>query len=286
MIEVSWWLVAIPVGVGVVVLIGLLQWRRPELVGLQDKTLWDGLALFMAPALIVAATAVVTQMQKQVETRRAQETAIQSYIDRISTLVLQGGTTADRERATAIGRAHTAAVLQLAERERAGRILVFLDELGLIGDYVASLEGFDFTDADLKKLNLDGMDFEDSMLRRADLEESSLRWADFELADLRGADLKRTDARNADFEGARLDGAELALADLRGADLSLAAGLTAAQLADSCLDGTTRLPPGLAPIEEATSACRALPVQPVEAGEGLPPEQQDDDDHDGGDDDD
>lgn len=285
MLEVNWWFLAIPAGLGVVALLGFLQWRRPELVGLQGKTVWDGLALFMAPALIVAATAVVTQMQKQVETARAQEAAIQSYVDRISTLVLQGKSAASRDRTTAIGRAHTSAILQLADRERAGRILVFLDELGVTADYVVSLEELDFADATLKGVKLDGMDLEGSVLRRADLEESSLRWVDFELADLRGADLKRTDLRHADFEGARLDGAEFAFADLRGADLSHAAGLTAAQLAGSCLDGTTRLPPGQAPVVAETAACGARPAQPAEAGEGMPG-QQDKDNDDGDDDDD
>jgi uncharacterized protein YjbI with pentapeptide repeats len=280
MFEINWWFVAVPLGVGMVVLLGVLQWRRPDLVGLEGKTAWDLLTLFMAPALIVVATAVVTEMQKQVEVRRAQEAAIQSYVDRISALVLQGTTVADRDRTTAIGRAHTSAVLQLADRERAGRILVFLDELGLIADYVTSLEGFDFTDADLKGLKLDGMDFEDSILLRADLEESSLIWVDFEVADLRGADLKRTAARNANFEGARLDGAELDFADLRGADLSLAAGLTTAQLVNSCLDASTLLPQGFAAVEGETAACGALPATAVEAGEGVPLAEQDDEDDD------
>lgn len=275
MVEVNGWLVAVAVGVAIVALLALLQWRRPALAGLQDKTAWDWLVLFMAPAVIIAATAVITEVQKQTETRRAQEVAIQSYVDRISALVIQQSATTDPEQVAAIGRAHTAAVLHLATQERAGRILAFLGELGLIADYAPSLEGFDFTRATLKGLALDGLDFEDAILRHADLEEASLNWVDFEFADLRDADLDWAVAHNADFEGALLDGATLNHADLRHADLSLSAGLTAAQLANSCLDATTLLPPGFAPVEGETAACGALRAAVVEAGEGIRPAVED-----------
>ena len=221
-------------------------WRKPAWMGFADKTLWDWATILAIPTGVGLASLGISAVQIALERDAAQEAAVQAYFDRIGTLApLLDESGPHVDRSLVIGRAQTAAVLRVVDGERAGRILTFLHEAGLLGAFVDSLEGLDLGGARMKGLNLDGVDLEDAILRGADLEKSRLREADFEHADLRGTDLKHTDLRGADFEGTRINGAELHGADLRGADLSLAVGLRARQLANACLDATTLLPAGL-----------------------------------------
>lgn len=186
---------------------------------------------------------------------RLQELAVQEYIDRISDLSLDERAIARPLQSLAIGRAQTTAILRITDKDRTGRILVFLQEIGLLQSYAVNLENLDFAGAELKGLQMDGMDFEGSNLRGADLEDGRFRNADFEEADLRGADMDDADFRGADFEDALLKGAGLDHTDLRGADLSMAVGLKLSQLDDACLDETTKLPDGFRTVTGETPGC-------------------------------
>lgn len=221
-------------------------WRKPAWMGFADKTLWDWATILAIPTGVGLASLGISAVQIALERDAAQEDAVQAYLDRIGTLApLLDDEGPHVDRSLVIGRAQTAAVLRVVDGERAGRIVTFLHQAGLLGAFVDSLQGLDLAGARMKDLDLDGVDLEDAILRGADLERSRLREADFERADLRGTDLKHADLRGADFELARMNRAELHGADLRGADLSLALGLRARQLANACLDATTLLPHGL-----------------------------------------
>ena len=198
--------------VAAIVLLWLLV--RPRWMGLSGRTLWDWIGLLAVPSVVTLATVHVTSNAAMVERDRATEAALQQYFDRISQLVLSGDD-ANTGALDAVGRAQTLAILQLAEGPRAGRVLVFLAEIGRLSRYGGRYE----------RLNLAGAEFKD--------------------LDLSGGD----------FEGATLWGADLDHADLRGADLSGALGLGADQLSEACLDVTTRLPPGFDAVTGPTPGC-------------------------------
>lgn len=238
----------------------LLIWslRKPHWMGFKDKTLWDWISLLTIPAFIWLGTVVIGAIQQSLERGRIQEIAVQQFFTTISELTLDERVATAPEAGLAIGRAHTTSVLQLVDQDRAGRVLVFISELGVLQDYAVSFEGLDLRGAELKNLNLDNMNFEDSSLRNADLEGGSFRAADFEDADMRGSDLKDSDLRDASFEGARMKGTDLDRADLRGADLRLALGLKQGQVDNTCANAATRLPAGMMVTPEMIANCDGL----------------------------
>lgn len=239
----------------VTVIVALWIWRKPDWMGFGKKSLWDWLSLLAVPSIIGFATVLINASQLDIEQTRQQELSIQRYIDRISELSLDARALKNPLQATAIGRAQTAAVLQITDKERTGRVLRFLHEMGLLQKYAVSLEDIDLSKAELKGLQLDNMYLEGSNLRGADLENGSFKNVDFEEADLRGADMDDADFSGAGFENALMKGAELDHANLRGADLSLAVGLTQSQLEEACVDETTKLPAEFRPVIAESANC-------------------------------
>ena len=210
-----------------------LAMRKPAWSGVRGKTAWDWIALLLVPSMVGFGTFLISASQARVESQRQQEVALQQYYDRISNLALSdAGMT---QTAVVVGRAHTATILSLVDGDRAGRVLLFLNELGALELFVDSLENRNFAEAELKNFSLNGMEYEGS---------------DFQGADLDGADL-----RGSDFEGADMKGVELAGTDLRGADLSAALNLKNAMLDDACMDETTRLPSGFSQPTNQTKGC-------------------------------
>lgn len=237
------------------IIAGVWLWRKPDWMGFGGKSLWDWMTLLAVPSLIGFATVLINAAQADIERVRLQELAVQQYIDRISDLSLDERAIAHPQQSLAIGRAQTTAILQIADKDRTGRVLRFLQEMDLLQEYAVNLEFLDFTGAELKGLQMDSMDLEGSILRGADLENGSFRNADFEEADLRGADMEDADFRGADFEDSLMKGAELDHTDLRGADLSLAVGLTLSQLGDACVDENTKLPGEFQPVMAESAGC-------------------------------
>ncbi len=226
---------------------------KPAWSGVRGKTAWDWIALMLVPSMVGFGTFLISAAQTRVEENRQQEVAMQQYFDRISHLLLsEGGLSREK---SAVGRAHTVAILSLVSGERAGRVLVFLDEVGVMELFVNNLENQNFDGAELKDFDLHRMDFEGSSFRDADLEDSDLSRTDFEDTNLRGADLDGVDFSRADFEGANLKDATLVGTDFRGADLSDALGLTNRALARACYDGTTKLPAGIAAVSGKSPGC-------------------------------
>ncbi|MDX1691338.1 MAG: pentapeptide repeat-containing protein [Acidimicrobiia bacterium] len=243
-----------PLVIGVAAAVVVLAWavRRRRWTGFEGKTLWDWMSLLAVPVLLAAGAGLINLGQNRLADARAEESAVQAYFGRISVLVLSDGDTTATD---AIGSAQTAAVLRTVSGERAGRILLFLDEMDLLARYDVSYEGLDLRSAELKDVDLAGAEFEDADLAGADLEGANLAGADFEGANLSGADLKDAVLSGASFEDAELGRALLDHADLRGADLREVRGLSAARLAEACFDATTLLPDGLGDVGADPDAC-------------------------------
>jgi uncharacterized protein YjbI with pentapeptide repeats len=198
--------------------------RLFDLMGCRGKTLWDFLGLLIVPVVIVLAgwwlSEASARSQQQIETDRAQQTILQSYIQDMTELLL------DKELAKSqldnpvrdIARSSTLAAVRQLDGERKGILLQFLSESNLITsghevrshiDPIISLSGADLSGAFLIDADLSG----------AFLIDADLSGADLSGADLIGADLSGADLINANLIGASLYGAFLIDADLSGANL-------------------------------------------------------------------
>ncbi len=227
------------------------------------KTLWDWLELLIIPAALAAAVILLNRSERRAEresmlhrdkTERElseeglREAALQSYIDRITELMLERGfglsdgkPTSDFTGIRAVARARTLTTLRSLDGRRRGLLLRFLHDSALIGTNgeekealinlhgaglsEATLRGADLSWADLRGADLLGSDLSWADLRGCDLSGAYLSGADLSGADLSGADLRSAVLRGADLNGANLRGADLTGADLRaailrGADLS------------------------------------------------------------------
>jgi len=215
--------------------------------GFGKKTLWDWLQLLVVPAVLVLGGLLLTQAvtqaqnerQRAVEEQRAQDAALQAYLDEMGRMLIDedllGSEEGDNLRTLA--RAHTLTVLERLDGEHKGRVLQFLSESGLIskGDPVVALEKANLTevswvnaslkDTDLKGAVMDYAYLPDADLRRSDLRQPSPVPESFTTSsgeDPRDVidDSLRTDLSGADLRGANLRGALLDGTILTDADLS------------------------------------------------------------------
>jgi len=252
------------------------------------KTLWDWLQLFIVPLALAAIglwfaaqqetrqqqiEAKRAESERHIEEQRAQDAALQAYLDQMSQLMLEGnlrGSEEDSEVRT-LARARTRTVLGRLDSRRKGSVVQFLYEADLIDKEhpVVSLSavrlrgadlsgavlrdaglfdadlidadlsgGADLSDADLSETDLNEADLSNAILSGADLGGAVLRDADLIDADLIDADLIGADLSGADLSGAYLNeadlsGAYLNEADLSGADLIGAKGVNEEQLEEA-----------------------------------------------------
>jgi len=209
----------------IIVICGYLfgwQWT-----GLPKQTLWDWLKLLIIPAVLAGVGLWFNRQQREQELqtadRRAQDEALQAYLDQIGQLLLDKDPSLrqakEDDEVRTLARARTLAVLARLDGERRGSIVQFLSEATLIQSWkekganeehvtsepVISLSGANMSEADLSEVHL------------------------YE-ADLRGADLGHANLREADLSGANLS----------EAGLGEAKGITNEQLEQALyLDGAT-----------------------------------------------
>lgn len=214
-----------------IVLIGYLWgWAGKWLVENADfpkKTVWDLLKLLIVPVVIAGVGIIGGAWFTR---QRAQETALQTYLDKMSELLIDDqlhkkDNRYDPTRVTA--RARTLTILIQLDGKRKKIVLQFLRESRLINKEKVNLEnvtippslvglrGADLSNAQLRDMKLISTDRKESV----SLEGAFLQGANLRSVDLGGADLREADLTYADLSGANLRGADLTDADLRGANL-------------------------------------------------------------------
>lgn len=217
------------------------------------KTVWDWMDLLIVPFVLALGTIVFALYQEnrqtQIEEQRAQNVALQDYLDQMSSLLLDKDrplrqSKEGSEEARTLARAWTLTVLTRLEGQpgtmsslRKGSVLQFLYEARLIGHVidqksnqvkripaVISLAGADLSGAVMPgrsdKVDLRGVDLHDTVLNGAILEGADLCSADLSGAILAETNLRYTNLSDADLSGAILFKAKLEGAYLRGIDLS------------------------------------------------------------------
>jgi len=213
-------------GVVEVLIYGYLE--RPGWIGSSGKQLWDYLDLLIVPAALALGVYWLNRRQTErdqqaedaqqeralaVESQRAQDEALQAYLDQMSQLLADPERPLRRARPgdtlSMLARARTLTVLQRLESGlHKGSVVQFLYEAGLItkDNVVVELRG-----ADLGKANLTDAELKGASLRGAYLARANLR-----LAKLSKADLRDTKLFGAILSLAKLDGANLSAAVLMG----------------------------------------------------------------------
>jgi flagellar basal body-associated protein FliL len=204
--------------------------------GFPKRTPWDWTDLLIVPVVLAIGGYWFTSSQNQATQAaaegRAQDDALQSYLNQMGQLLLDKDTQLlhpeEGDDARTLARAWTLTVLPTLDGNRKRRVLQFLYEAGLIDKErpIVGLRG-----ADLRGANLSGALLSDANLRGAFLSGAFLSGADLRGADLREAELNGAILNKALLGTARVSvvvpdgGAEPAEpnpADLRQADLSQA----------------------------------------------------------------
>lgn len=150
------------------------------------------------------------------------DTILQSYIDRMSELILKEGLRESKPNhaVRSIARTLTLTTLPTLDASRKGFLFLFLWESGLIGTInlsEADLSGADISGANLteaklirtnfSRANLNGVTLTKATLIRANLRDATLIGATLWGADLRDSDLSGADLENSALSGANMNGA-------------------------------------------------------------------------------
>lgn len=217
--------------------------------GFKDKTLWDYLQLVAIPVIIgigtlwftyqqSLATAAASEEQYQTNLNIAQdqqqETALQTYLDRMSDLLFTEHLATSRpgDEVRQVARARTLTLLPQLNITRKEEVIRFLTEANLIqsNGKVSAI------------INLNGADLTDAYLSAADLHGADLSGADLSGAYLHGANLHDADLSVANLTDANLTDANLSGTDLRGAMTTPQQLTTAFSLSGTILpDGSKHL---------------------------------------------
>jgi hypothetical protein len=245
-------------------------WRWTGLVkdaNFPMRTLWDWMKLLIIPAVLAGGGLWFNRQQREQEVRiaarqreqeleaadrRAQDEALQAYLDQLGQLLLNKEwplrQSEEGDDVRTLARARTLTVLSRLDGDRPRSVVQFLYESGLITKdrAVLDLNGANLSRADLRGVDLPGADLRRAVLRGADLSAEPFKLSFFGVetqttfsffiskTNLAGADLRRADLRGADLRGAVLRGANLSAAILREANL-LQADLSEADLSEANL---------------------------------------------------
>jgi uncharacterized protein YjbI with pentapeptide repeats len=212
------------------------------------RALWDWLSLLGVPLSLAVLGAWLQQLeqrrsektthdQQQIADNEAKEEALQVYIDRISTLLVDKNLLAiagrrensdfeeqDRElldAATDVIRARTLSSLRRFENDvkRKNSVVRFLVEAEVINKLKLDLIDADLSDANLSDANLSGVNLSGANLSKANLSNANLSGANLSKADFIGATLIHANLSNANLSNANLSDATLINANLSNADL-------------------------------------------------------------------
>jgi Pentapeptide repeats (8 copies) len=182
--------------VAILIVYGYLARPKPEWIGVANKNVWDWLALLVVPAALAmgvywlntrqaarqqresdrrqaseeAAQDAQAQQARALEDQRAQDAALQGYLDQMSHLLTDAKRPLRRAQPSddlsIVARARTLTVLPRLDYDRKARVLQFLYESGVIAKErpVLDLRGADFSAA-----TLGGADLREAYLREANL---------------------------------------------------------------------------------------------------------------------
>jgi hypothetical protein len=196
--------------------LGRKPWTLKEFGG---KPVWEWMQLLIVP-LALAVIGLLFEMQqaerqraleeqqaaledrrakaeRELAEQRAQDEALQAYLDQMSGLLLEKDlrTSEEDSEVRTLARARTATVIQRLDSDRNRNVIRFLKEAGLTSKEQSSIRLL--AGADLRGANLEVTDLSDADLSVADLSDADLSSANLGFAELPEADLRRANLRGA-----------------------------------------------------------------------------------------
>ncbi len=194
----------------------------------------QAVAAFLIPIAVVGIgiffTASQNEAQRQAERNRAEDAALQAYLDQMTQLLLGESSSASKGNSASsntmlldansndtqrlVAELRTSTVLRrLEDPDRKRYVVRFLSEANLIqkNSPVISLFGAYLDGANLSSgIPLQGTSLKGANLKRANLSSADLSGSDLSEADLTGANLTTANLSDADLSGATLTEANLA----------------------------------------------------------------------------
>src|SRR3712207_6635261 len=152
------------------------------------------------------------EAERELAEQRAQDEALQAYLDQMSTLLLEKDLRSSPEdsEVRTLARARTLTVLGRLDPSRKTVVMRFLVEAKLVRKVEESAPIVDLGGANLSGANLSGLALSGANLSEANLSGANLSGADLSNANLSGADLLgEANLREADLYGADLSSANL-----------------------------------------------------------------------------
>jgi hypothetical protein len=165
-----------------------------------DKSFWDWLNLLIVPVVLALGGYLFTRSENrragQIEEQRAQETALQAYLEQLTQLVRDG-----------LRDKHPLDPLRMLARGRTLNLFWQLDSKRKRG-VLQMLREANLIHKETSIIGLSGADLRGAYLRQLDLKDTALDGADMKGTNLEKADLSGADLSGADLSGANLSGAE------------------------------------------------------------------------------
>jgi len=198
--------------------------------GFRGQRFWNWLELLVVPIVLAVGGYLFTRAEsratQQATERRAQDEAVQAYLDYMGELLLEKNlrTSKDDDEVRTLARARTLTTLKRLDAEHNKTVLNFLKDSGLFdeyGDSIIKFGGALLISVDLEQADLTRVELEHAMLAGANLRFCNLRGAVLRDAYLSHADLRYANLVDADLSGAKLRAADLRHANLRKANLGL-----------------------------------------------------------------
>jgi hypothetical protein len=224
---------------------GRNPWTLREIGG---KPVWGWLELLIVPVVLSLITVGFAwqqnarqndiegrraQAERKLAEQRAQDEALQAYLDQMSTLLIEHDLSdPDNVTTRSAARARTLAVLSRLNGDRKYSVLLFLAETQLVQDRKDAYGGIvPLVGADLSNLEVESRSNLAWNLGGTNLHATDLSNANLHKVVLRETALSNTDLSGANLSGADLTAATLTNAILSNANLREATGWTEQQLA-------------------------------------------------------
>jgi uncharacterized protein YjbI with pentapeptide repeats len=247
-------LVALGFSLTAIIVMLAIAGARRSWTGFQGKTVWDFLQLLIVPLMLVAIGLVFALQQdarqqrienqraaaeRELAEQRAQDEALQTYLDQMSSLMLERNLSAYAKDSPVrkLARARTLTILERLDKGRKSSVMAFLIEASLIQKVDTRPPVISLEEANLKGTAFgvengfslssrnalsEALIAQEALARDPESADADLHGANLSFANLRRADLFIEDLRSTTLFDADLSGTDLRGANLSGTNLKIA----------------------------------------------------------------